>query len=136
MQIVLAALKINTEELIDRNEDSFLAEGEDKHIAKVQYEYWQQRRKNKLVQIENAIRIKKGNNPFLTLGISSAASHGITGLSKRLKESTGQDRYVIKDPHVSRLIGNLSNKSNHISQTLKQISQASTTHDYYQNQPH
>ena len=85
----MAALKINTDELIDRNIESFQSNGEEKGIAKVQYDYWQQRRKNKLVQIENAIRIKKGNNPFLTLGISSAASHGITGLSKRLKESSG-----------------------------------------------
>lgn len=85
----MAALKVETSELIDRKLESFEESCEDKQIAKVQYDYWQQRRKNKLIQIENSIRFKRGKNPFLTLGISSAASHGLTGLSKKLKESSG-----------------------------------------------
>ena len=51
----------------------------------------------------------------MTLGISSIAVKGLSGLSKKLKKADGADKFVIKDPHITRLIGNLSKKSGHIS---------------------
>ena len=74
----MAALNIETEELIDRRLESFKSKDVDAEMAQVQYNHWQNRRKHKLVQIENALKVKRGENPFLTLGIPTSAVEGMS----------------------------------------------------------
>ena len=74
----MAALDIETEELIDRKLESFRNKDVNEEMAKVQFNHWQNRRKHKLVQIENALKVKRGENPFLTLGIPASAVQGMS----------------------------------------------------------
>ena len=54
----------------------------------------------------------------MSLGINMKAYSGMSELSKQIKNSDRPDDYVIKDPHVSRLISSLSQQSKHISPQL------------------
>tara|TARA_B110000285_G_C14712058_1_gene418253 strand:+ start:267 stop:491 length:225 start_codon:yes stop_codon:yes gene_type:complete len=74
----MAALNIETEELLDRKIETFESKDVNKEMAEVQYNHWQNRRKHKLVQIENALKIKRGENPFLSLGIPTTAVIGMS----------------------------------------------------------
>ena len=53
------------------------------------------------------------------------AYNGMSELSKQIKNSDRPDDYVIKDPHVSRLISSLSQQSKHISPQLQKLTQKS-----------
>jgi hypothetical protein len=88
-------------------------------LAKVRYEYWQRRRKTKLVQIENGLKGKSGFNPFMSLGINTSAVEGISKLSSSLKKASKPDKFIIENRHVSRLIDSLSTKSDHITPSLQ-----------------